>query len=168
MDLQCWSSLSAATVGTLRSLPHSRRPALFAPSRLCSLCDRRSIWITVRESPVPFPRAFHDRFERLEFGLPAKFFLNFFGRRNQAWRIARPRRFFNDLDIRRGVFASGCDYSRDTRATASSEIVKFTPGRTESQDMGTSQIEDMNVIANTGAIRCFVIGAIHLDVGLLA
>ena len=62
---------------------------------------------------------------------------------------------------------AGGDHLADTRAAASAEIVKSTLLDAERQNVRLREIDDVDVVANAGAVRRFVIGAVHLDVLLL-
>ena len=60
------------------------------------------------------------------------------------------------------------DYLPDARASAGTEIVKITFGCTQRENMGLSEINNVDVIADAGAVRRFVIVPEHLYGGTLA
>ena len=66
------------------------------------------------------------------------------------------------------TLAAAIDHFAHTRAAAGAEIVKGTLLRFERQDMRARQIENVNVVANAGAIRCVVIGAVNFNMRFFA
>ena len=62
-----------------------------------------------------------------------------------------------------GNFAADIDHFAHTRAATGAEVVKSTFFRAEGEDVGAGEVEDMNVIADAGAIRCLIVGTVNLD-----
>src|SRR6516164_10424542 len=63
-----------------------------------------------------------------------------------------------------GDFAARFDHFSNARTATSAEVVITAGGFAESQNMRLGQIEDVNVIANTGSIRRVVISSVNFDV----
>ena len=79
------------------------------------------------------------------------------------------RRGFSTMSILRPVtFLRGLDHFAHARAAAGAEIVEFTFRRVEREDVRPGKIDNVNVIADAGAIRRVVIGPVNFDVRLLA
>src|SRR4029077_2838119 len=63
-----------------------------------------------------------------------------------------------------GDFAARFDYFSNARTAACAEVVTAGGRFAESQNMRVGEIEDVNVIANTGSIRRVVVGSVNFDV----
>src|SRR4030095_9890128 len=87
---------------------------------------------------------------------------------DQRARIAGPPRLFQNWDRLSGDFATTLDHFAHTRAAASAEIVESTGRSVERENMRMGQIDNMDVIANAGAIRRFVIGPENLNMFFLS
>src|SRR6266487_4451247 len=113
---------------------------------------------------MPFPSAVDNRVERLELRLPTKFFLDSLRGSDEPGRVAWSTWFFNRLDFSSGDFAARFDHFSYARTPTRAEIVAAARGFAESQNMRIREIEDVNVIANTGSIRRVVVGSVNVDV----
>ena len=107
---------------------------------------------------------------------------------SRVWNCGRQpssRLIFSDDAIRRGgspgrrgfsTTGIGCpvilrqvvDHFAHAGAAAGAEIVKSALRRLEREDVRVRQIEDVNVIANAGAVGRFVIGPVNFDVRFLS
>src|SRR5262245_11297291 len=113
---------------------------------------------------MPFPGALDNCVEGLELWFPAKFLLDSLRGRNEPRWVTRSPWFFDRLDFSSSDFAARLDYFSNARTAACAEVVTTAHGFAESQNMRLSQIDDVNVIANTGSIRRIVIGSINFDI----
>ena len=108
---------------------------------------------------MPRPRAFHDGNDVLETRSPTEFGANFFRRRDEARGIAGTAGFFHGLDVApRNCFAGFNDLANRS-SSASAQIVKITFFGLHREDVGLGKVENMNVVADAGAVRRGVIGA---------
>ena len=82
--------------------------------------------------------------------------------------IAGPARSFDGIDLSPGDFATRGDHVTNAGAAACAKIVKFALGCVQSQNMRSREIENVNVVANTGAIQSFIIRPVNFYVWLLA
>jgi len=113
---------------------------------------------------MPFPSALDNRVEGLELRLPAKFFLDSLRGSDEPGRVAWSAWFFNRLDFSSSDFAARFDHFSYARTATRAEVVTAAGGFAESQNMRVGEIEDVNVIANTGPIRRVVVGAVNFEV----
>src|SRR6478735_5604157 len=113
---------------------------------------------------MPFPGALDNGVEGLELRLPPKFFLDPFRGSDEPGRVAWSAWFFNRLDFSCSDFAARFDHFSYARTAARAEIVTAAGGLAESQNMRIGEIEDVDVIANTGSIRRVVVGSVNFDV----
>src|SRR3954470_3029566 len=117
---------------------------------------------------MPFPCAFDDDIQRLELRFPIKLGFNFLRRSDESWRIARSARLFNRFDLSSRDFATGVNDLSDTGAASSAEVIESAGGGSESQDVRVREVDNVNVISNTGSIGCIVIRSVNLDAWALA
>src|SRR5436305_1317004 len=113
---------------------------------------------------MPFPGALDDGVERLELWFPSKLALDFVRGSNEARRVPWTAWLFFDFDLASGDFAAGGDYFTNTRSAAGAEVVKSARVCAERQNMCARKIENVNVIANTCAVGCVIIGAVNFDI----
>ena len=113
---------------------------------------------------MPFPSALDYRVERLELRLPAKFLLDSRRGSDEPGRVAWPAWFFDCVDFSSSDFTTGFDHFSNARTAACAEVVTAAGGFAKSQNMRIGEIEDVNVIANTGSIRRVVVGSVDFDV----
>src|SRR4029434_2956549 len=133
-----------------------------------SMCHFSLVPVTVRMPHVPGPGAFNDLLDRLIFRRPAEFTFDFVGAGNEACGVARTPCFFNNADGLPGdAFARSDDFAH-ARAAASTDIVERTLRHTEREHVRLSEIDDVDVIADARAVRRLIVGAVNLDVFLLA
>src|SRR4029077_16770628 len=109
----------------------------------------------------PFPGALDNCVEGLELRLPPKFLLDPFRVSNEPGRVARSAWFFNRLDFSSSDFAARFEHFSSARTAARAEVVTAADGFAESQNMSVGEIEDVNVIANTGSIWRIVVDAVN-------
>jgi len=132
-------------------------------------------WWTIRvmerkaPSPLRFAAALQKR-ERsiLSLFIPAREFLvpfafDFFRGRDQTRRVAWSPRFFHHWNWMSGNAAATLNHLAHTRTTTSAKVVKRARRRRQCKNVRISQIADVNVVANAGAIRRVVIGSKDLD-----
>src|SRR5205814_9591534 len=74
---------------------------------------------------------------------------------------------FDDVDLSSGEFPASRDDFTNTRAATGPQIVEFTFGCAQSENMCARQIDDVNIVANTGAVRSFIIVAVNFRVPFL-
>src|SRR5262249_25135606 len=72
--------------------------------------------------------------------------------------------FFYRFDFSSSDFTARFDHFPNARTAARTKIVTAAGGFAESKNMRVGEIEDVNVIANTGSIRSVVVGAVDFDV----
>src|SRR5262245_24761853 len=113
---------------------------------------------------MPFPSALDYRVERLELRLPTKFLLNFRRGGDKPGRVAWPAWFFDGVDFSSTDFTTRFDHFSNTRTPARPQIVTAAGVAAERQDVRLSEVEDVNVIANTRSVRSLVVGAVDFDV----
>src|SRR4029453_2986536 len=122
------------------------------------------IFVTAWKLPMPFPSTLDNRVERLELRLPAKFLFDSLRGSDEPWRVAWSAWFFDRLQFSSSDFGAGFDHFSNARTTTSAEVVTAAGGFAESQNMRVGEIEDVNVIANTGSIWRVVVGSVNFDV----
>ena len=117
---------------------------------------------------VPGPCALHDAVDGLKFRHPAEFAFDLVGPGDEPRGVSGSARFFDDLDGLAGdAFARGDDFT-DAGSAASAEIEKGALFHSEREHVCGREIKDVDVIANAGAVRRLVVGAVDFDVILLA
>ena len=139
-----------------------------SPLRFAAALQKRersilSMFIPAREFLVPFPRALDDGIQRLKFWPPAELAFDFFRGRDQTRRVAWSPRFFHHWNWMSGNAAATLNHLAHTRTTTSAKVVKRARRRRQCKNVRISQIADVNVVANAGAIRRVVIGSKDLD-----
>src|SRR5207302_6743309 len=88
-------------------------------------------------------------------------------RSDQPRGVAGPAGLFEDVDLSSGDFpASGDDFT-NTGAATGPQIVEFTSGCAQSQNVCARQVDDVNVVANTGSVRSFIIVPVNFHVRFL-
>src|SRR5215831_17367806 len=113
---------------------------------------------------MPFPGALDGRVKRLELRLPAKLLLDSRRGCNKPRGVTWSAWLFDRLDFSPSDFATRFDHFSNARTATCAEVVTAAAAFTESQNMRVGEIEDVNVIANTGSIRCVVVGSVNFDV----
>ena len=113
---------------------------------------------------MPFPGALDNCVEGLELRFPTKFPLDSLRGSDEPGRVAWSARFFDRVNFSSSDFAAGFDYFSNARTATRAEVVTTGGGFAESQNMRLGEIEDVNVIANTGSIRRVVIGSVNFDI----
>ena len=99
--------------------------------------------------------------------LPAKLALDFFRGSDQPRRIACAGGLFDGVDLSPGDFAAGGNHFTNAGAAAGAKIVKFALGRAQSQNVRPRKIDNVDVVANAGAVRGLIIGAVNFHVRFL-
>jgi hypothetical protein len=117
---------------------------------------------------VPGPGAFDDFFDGLEFRGPAKFALDFVGAGNEAGGVARAAGFLDYGNGFAGDFFAGGDDFADAGAAAGAEVVEGAALYAEGEDVGLGEVDDVDIVADAGAVRGLVVGAVDFDVRFLA
>src|SRR5262249_10137098 len=107
--------------------------------------------------------AVDNRVEGLELRLPAKLLFDFFGGGDESRRVAWSAGVFGCLNFSSSDFATRFDHFSNARTAAGAEVVTAAGGFAQSQNMRVGEIEDVNVIANTGSIRRVVVGSVNFD-----
>ena len=127
-----------------------------------------SIAVAAWKFLMPSPGALDDRLQRLKGRLPAELAFNFFGRGKEPGRVAGASRLFDAVDLSSGDFTAGRNHFANAGATTRAEIIEFTSGRAQRQNVRQRKIDNVDVIANAGAVRRLIIGAVNFHVRLLA
>ena len=104
----------------------------------------------------------------MELWLPAEFGADFFRGGDEAWRVAGAAGFLDGFDVAAGDFFAGLDDFADGGAAAGAEVVEITLGGIEREDVGLREVEDVDVVADAGAVGGLVVGAVDFDMILLA
>ena len=105
--------------------------------------------------------------EILKLWLPAKFAFYLVRAGDQTRRVAGAPRLFHHRNFLAGHLAAGIDDFAHAGTSARAEIVKITLPRIERENVRARQIQDVDVVANAGAVRSLVIRPINLHVRLL-
>ena len=113
---------------------------------------------------MPIPGSGHDVFESGKFGFPAEFADGLVGCRNQLWGIARTSRFFYGRNAFPRNLFTHLDNLANGISVAISQIKKSRFARREGKDMGLGEVNNVNIIANTGAIRRRIIGPVDFRI----
>src|ERR1700736_4332179 len=103
---------------------------------------------------VPAPGAFDDLPNIRKLRYPAKFLPNFAAGGNQHRRIARSARPDFRMDLLPRYLARGIDHFLDGESLPIAQIVHAaaTVQRAECQNVRLREIQQMNIIADTGAV----------------
>src|SRR5690349_19956979 len=110
---------------------------------------------------VPFPRGRHDVFQFRIARLPSKFFERAIGGGHQSRRIARAPRLLDEWNFFLRNFLAHVDDLPHGIAGAVSEIVKTLLAWLQREYVRLREIDDMNVIANAGAVVRRIIRAVN-------
>ena len=128
---------------------------------------RGSIAITIWKLLVPFPGALDNAIERLKLRLPAKLALDFLRGSDQPRRVAEPAWLFDGVDLSPGDFPASSNHFMYAGTASSPKIVKFALGRGQGQNVGPRKIDNVDIVANAGAVRGLIIGAVNFQVRFL-
>src|SRR5438093_11660494 len=116
--------------------------------------------------PVPVPSRFHDRAQLGIARLPAQLALDFIRAGDQDGRIAVAAwPFLNRHGFSRDLLG-GLNHFPDAVALANAQVVAQAIAGLQllqSEQMSLGEIVDVNIVANAGAVRSWIIGAVNLD-----
>src|ERR1039458_5105668 len=117
---------------------------------------------------VPGPGGGHNVFELRVFGLPPQLIYRTVRGGHQSGRVAGPARLLDGRDGFARHRLASADNLTDRVAITVAEVVEAALGRGEAEEMRLGQVEDVNVIADAGAVGRGIIGAVNFAVRLLA
>src|ERR1019366_6511369 len=133
-----------------------------------TLLGRRSIRIAVGMALVPGPGGGDYVFELWVFGLPSKFIHGPVRRGYQPGRVPGPARLFDGRNrLARHLLARPDDLA-DRVTVAVAQVVEAVPARRQAEDVRLGQVEDVDVIADAGAVGRGVVGAVDFAMRLPA
>ena len=117
---------------------------------------------------MPVPGATHDLVEFREAWFPTEFFLGFFRRCDQPGWIAGTPGFFDNWNFCTGnSFASLDDFAHRIAVTVA-EVVEAVLAGFEGGDVGTGEVNNMDVVADAGAIWSRIICSVNFALAGLA
>ena len=108
---------------------------------------------------MPAPCRVHDLFESGVARFPAEFVDGLLGSGYEPGWVAVASCFLDGGDRFAADLPAGLDHFADGVALAVAEIVKTTFARLEREYVSLGEIDDVNVVADTGAVRSGVVGA---------
>ncbi|MDB6065451.1 MAG: hypothetical protein JWR26_1659, partial [Pedosphaera sp.] len=117
---------------------------------------------------VPVPGRGDDVFELGVLGFPAEFADGFGGGGDESGRVAGAAGFFDGGDLFAGNLFAGLDDLSDGVAIAIAEVVKALFAGGQGEHVGLGEVDDVDVIADAGAVGRGVVGAVDVAVGGLA
>ena len=117
---------------------------------------------------MPPPCRVHNLLKRGIARFPAEFIDGFLGTGDEAGWIAGTARFLDGGDRFIADFFARLDYFTDGVALAIAEIIKTAFSRLQSEYVRLGEIDDVNVVADTGAVWGGVVGAENPSLLLLA
>ncbi len=117
---------------------------------------------------MPFPSGGNDGFRVLERGGPAEFVANEGGVGDEACGVAGAARHFANGDFAARHFFADVDDLADAGSAPGAEVVAGGFWAAEGEHMGLCEVEDMDVVADTGAVGRGVVGSEDGDVRFLS
>src|ERR1039458_3353734 len=115
---------------------------------------------------VPGPGGGHNVFKLWVFGLPPQLIYRTVRGGHQPGRVTGPARLFDGRNGFAGYLLASADNLTDRIAVTVAEVVEAALGRGEAEQVRLGQVEDMNVIADAGAVGRGIIGAVNLAMRL--
>ena len=117
---------------------------------------------------MPAPRALDDGGQVFELWLPTQFTLDFLRGGDESRRITGPARLFHNRDFLSGYIPTNLDHFAHARTAAGAEIVRSAGRSLEREDVSVGQIDNVDVIANAGAVGRFVIRPENFEMRFLS
>src|SRR5262245_61976973 len=117
---------------------------------------------------MPAPCRGHNVVNPRILWLPTKFCQRLLRRCNEPRRIAGSTRPLDRFYMAPNNFFTRLDHFSDRRPVTDSEIVDAAPAGLECQHVSLRQVKHVNVVSNTSAIRCRIIGTQNLASGRLS
>lgn len=114
---------------------------------------------------VPIPSGADDLFDSRVLWFPTQCLDGLFGTGDQSWRVASASGFVLKGYFDSSHFFAGGDNLADRKSLAVAEVEVSTNAGREGLDVGLSQVGDVNIVANAGAVGSRVITAQNIDVG---
>src|SRR5687767_13375550 len=124
--------------------------------------------VSIRVGQHPAPGRFDDHAQILKLRLAAKLALYLIGACDQDRRIARATWSYADRNFFAGYLPSSVDHFANAVAvTATAKIVDpaAVAHRAESEDMRSSEIDDVDIVAQASSVGRWVVIAVDLDQG---
>src|ERR1035438_4785244 len=129
---------------------------------------RGSVRVAVGMALVPGPGGDYNVFELRIIGLPTQFMYRPVRGGHQSGRVAGPARLLDRRNRLADYLLAGADDFPHRIAVAVAEVVETAPARGEAEEMRLRQVEDVDVIADAGAIGRGIIRAVNFAVRLLS
>ena len=117
---------------------------------------------------MPFPSGGDDGLRVLECGGPAEFFVDEGGVGDEACGIAGAARHFANGDFAARDFFADVDDFANAGSASGPEVVAGGFWAAEGEHMGLCEVEDVDVVADTGAVGRGVVGSEDGDVRFLS
>ena len=117
---------------------------------------------------MPGPGGGDDVFELGVFRLPAQFADRLVRGGHQPGRVAGAARLLDGRNRLAGHLLAHLDDLAHGVAVAVAQVVEALPARRQAEDVRLGQVEDVDVIADAGAVGRRIIRAVNLAVRLLA
>ena len=117
---------------------------------------------------MPGPCGGDDVFKLCVFGFPTEFSERFLGSGHEPGRIAGPAGFLDGRDAFAGNLFAHLNHFADGIAFAITEIEEALLAGFHGEDVGLREIDDVDIIANAGAVRRGIVGAVNFALRRLA
>src|ERR1035441_4715750 len=127
-----------------------------------------SVRVAVGMALVPGPGGGHYVFELRILGLPTQFMHRPVRGGHQPGRVTGPAGLLDGWNGLTGYLLAGADDFPHRIAVAVAEVVEAAPAWGEAEEMRLRQVEDVDVIANAGAVGRGIIRAVNFAVRLLS